>query len=85
MKKHLDNLKNGDAFDPWNLLISFNLARKVFQKAFVPYAHMHRLELCPATFVVSSTLKACVRIVHKTGGVLIHTHAYTRGYVFQIG
>lgn len=44
------------------------------------YVEMHRLGLCPNTFALSSSLKACGRIGYKIGGVSIHAQVHKHGF-----
>lgn len=44
------------------------------------YVEMHRLGLCPNTFSLSSSLKACGRIGYKIGGVSIHAQVHKHGF-----
>lgn len=41
---------------------------------------MQRLGLCLSTYAVSSSLKACARIVHKTGGISVHAQVHKYGF-----
>ncbi|KDP25587.1 hypothetical protein JCGZ_20743 [Jatropha curcas] len=41
---------------------------------------MLRQGLCPSSFAMSSALRACARILYKTGGMFIHAQSYKYGY-----
>lgn len=45
-----------------------------FREAYILYVQMQRQGLCPSTFSVSSTLRACAQLLCKLGGVSVHAH-----------
>ncbi|CAI0413930.1 unnamed protein product [Linum tenue] len=74
----LHHLQNPDAFS-WSCTIRYLSQEGQFKDAFSLYAEMSRVGLCPSTFAVSSTLRACARIVDKIGGRVVHGQAYKYG------
>lgn len=75
----LYRLQNPDAFI-WSCTIRFFSLHGQFRATFSLYIHMQRLGLFPSSYAVSSTLRACSRIVHNTGGVSVHTQVHKFGY-----
>uniref|UniRef100_A0A6P3Z528 pentatricopeptide repeat-containing protein At4g22760-like n=1 Tax=Ziziphus jujuba TaxID=326968 RepID=A0A6P3Z528_ZIZJJ len=75
----LQRLQNLDAFT-WSCAIRFFSLHGQFKTSFSLHVQMQRLGLCPSSFSLSSSLKACARIVNKSGGVSVHAQVYKYGF-----
>ncbi|XP_058213115.1 pentatricopeptide repeat-containing protein At4g22760-like [Rhododendron vialii] len=75
----LSHMQDPNVFS-WSCTIRFLSLHNQFREAFNMYVEMHRLGLCPNTFSLSSSLKACGRIGYKIGGVSIHAQVHKHGF-----
>ncbi|XP_062115995.1 pentatricopeptide repeat-containing protein At4g22760 [Humulus lupulus] len=75
----LYHLQNPDA-RLWSFAVRFFSHHRQFNTALSLYVHMLRLGLCPSSFAISSSLKACAKIGHRLGGYSIHSHVYKYGF-----
>ncbi|KAF3448422.1 hypothetical protein FNV43_RR09135 [Rhamnella rubrinervis] len=75
----IHRLQNPDAFS-WSCAIRFFSVHGQFRTTISLYVQMQRLGLCPSTFAVSSSLKACARIAHKMAGIAVHAQVYKFGF-----
>lgn len=75
----LSHMQNPDVFS-WSFTIRFLSRQNQFREAFGMYVEMQRFGLCPNTFSLTSSLKACGRIVYKIGGVSIHAQVHKHGF-----
>lgn len=75
----LHRLQNPDAFT-WSCAIRFFSLHGQFKTSFSLHVQMQRLGLCPSSFSLSSSLRACARIMHESGGVLVHAQVYKYGF-----
>lgn len=75
----LNRMQIPDVFS-WSCAIRSLSQKNQFGEAFALYVQMQRLGLCPTTFAVSSTLKACARILNKMGGISIHAQIQKFGF-----
>ena len=64
----------------WSFGVRFFSHHGQFNTAFTLYVHMQRLGLCPSSFALSSSLKACARIVHRVGGFSVHAQVHKYGF-----
>ncbi|CAN1748005.1 Pentatricopeptide repeat-containing protein At4g22760 [Linum perenne] len=75
----LRSSRNPDAFS-WSCTIRYFSQEGQFKDAFCLYVELLRVGLCPSTFALSSTLRACGRISYATAGRSIHAQAYKYGF-----
>ncbi|CAN0908647.1 Pentatricopeptide repeat-containing protein At4g22760 [Linum grandiflorum] len=75
----LYRLQNPDAFS-WSCTIRYFSQEGQFEDSFRLYVEMLRVGVCPSTFAVCSTLRACGRISYATAGCSIHAQAYKYGF-----
>lgn len=75
----LSHMQNPDVFS-WSFTIRFLSRQNQFREAFGMYVEMQRFGLFPNTFSLTSSLKACGRIVYKIGGVSIHAQVHKHGF-----
>uniref|UniRef100_A0A9I9CLV9 Pentatricopeptide repeat-containing protein n=1 Tax=Cucumis melo TaxID=3656 RepID=A0A9I9CLV9_CUCME len=79
LQRILHHSQNPDAFT-WSCAVRFFSKNGQFMEAIAHYVQMQRLGLHPSTFAVSSTLRACGRIMCKFGGRCIHAQVYKLGF-----
>ncbi|KAL7166010.1 hypothetical protein ACSBR2_036802 [Camellia fascicularis] len=75
----LHHMQNPDVFS-WSCTIRFLSQHNQFREAFSLYVQMQRLVLCPSSFAISSSLKACARIGYEMGGISIHAQVHKFGF-----
>ncbi|KGN50191.1 pentatricopeptide repeat-containing protein At4g22760 [Cucumis sativus] len=79
LQRILHHSRNPDAFT-WACAVRFFSQNGQFMEAIAHYVQMQRLGLHPSTFAVSSTLRACGRIMCKFRGWCIHAQVYKLGF-----
>ncbi|XP_022155871.1 pentatricopeptide repeat-containing protein At4g22760 [Momordica charantia] len=79
LQRILRHSQNPDAFS-WGCAVRFFSQNGQFVEAFSHYVQMQTLGLHPSTFGVSSTLRACARIMCKFGGSFVHAQVYKFGF-----
>ncbi|XP_060972788.1 pentatricopeptide repeat-containing protein At4g22760 [Cannabis sativa] len=75
----LHHLQNPDAH-LWSFAVRFFSHNGQFNTALSLYVEMLRLGLCPSSFALSSSLKACAKIGDRLSGCLVHSHVYKYGF-----
>lgn len=75
----LIHMRNEDVV-PWACSIRYLSRHGQFREAFAQYIQMQRSGLCPSKFAVSSALKACARIIYRTGGISLHAQVHKYGF-----
>ncbi|CAL5339663.1 unnamed protein product [Camellia sinensis] len=63
-----------------SISIRFLSQHSQFREAFSLYVQMQRFGLCPSSFAMSSSLKACARIGYGIGGISIHGQVHKFGF-----
>ncbi|XP_057510445.1 pentatricopeptide repeat-containing protein At4g22760 [Actinidia eriantha] len=79
VKLILFHMQNPDVFS-WSCTVRFLSQHAYFREAFALYVQMQRLGLCPSSFALSSSLKACARLVYKMAGISIHAQVHKCGF-----
>ncbi|KAL5552234.1 hypothetical protein UlMin_002410 [Ulmus minor] len=72
-------LQNPDA-SSWSFAVRFFSQHGQFETAFSLYVRLQELGLCPSSFALSASLKACGRIGDGIGGSLVHAQVYKYGF-----
>ncbi|XAR71037.1 hypothetical protein NMG60_11028117 [Bertholletia excelsa] len=75
----LFHMQHPDVFS-WSCTIRSLSRDGQFGEAFALYVQMQRSGLFPSTFTISSSLKACGRIMCKAGGISIHAQVHKHGF-----
>lgn len=79
IKLVLSHLQNLDVFSVAST-IRFYSRHCQFREAVNLYGELQRCGLSPSTFAVSSALKACARILYRSGGISIHAQVFKYGF-----
>lgn len=74
-----DQLPSRDIFS-WASAIRSASQQGRFKNAVLLYIGMQRARLCPNTFSISATLKACARVPAKAAGTTIHSQVFKFGH-----
>ncbi|XP_050229802.1 pentatricopeptide repeat-containing protein At4g22760 [Mercurialis annua] len=75
----LFHLRDPETFS-WGCTVRYFSQQGQFEKALSLYREMVRQGLCPSTYAISSSLRACARILHNIGGISIHAQCYKFGF-----
>ncbi|KAK6777070.1 hypothetical protein RDI58_023787 [Solanum bulbocastanum] len=79
IKLVLSHVQNLDVFSVAST-IRFYSRHCQFREAVNLYGELQRCGLSPSTFAVSSALKACARILYRSGGISIHAQVCKYGF-----
>ncbi|KAK7363617.1 hypothetical protein VNO77_05766 [Canavalia gladiata] len=75
----LHHFSNPDSFS-WSCVIRFFSQKGLFSEAVSLYVQMHRMNLWPTSYAISSALKSCARLQDMLGGVSIHGQVHVFGF-----
>lgn len=79
IKQILNHLRNLDVFSVASTIRFFSRHCQ-FREAVDLYGELQRCGLSPTSFAISSALKACGRILYRSGGISIHGQVYKYGF-----
>ncbi|KAK4356025.1 hypothetical protein RND71_024996 [Anisodus tanguticus] len=79
IKLILNRVQNLDVFSV-AFTIRFFSRHCQFREAIDLYGELQRCGLSPSTFSMTSALKACGRILYRSGGISIHAQVYKYGF-----